>query len=150
MVGAEILLWCKLHQRQSNKEGILLPQAATGPGTHVKKQNLWVSRLSRNSYVSLWDPESTKLQCYLGPSPCDLRIIIHWNVVQIIFHMVHISPGWCKFIRTTFQCIVVLQWRGEGPENQSQIYPISPQVFWTFSPQFKSNNTLKCSSHNFA
>ena len=106
--------------------------------------------LRRNDYVSLWDPESTKFQCYLGPSPHDWRILIHFNVVPTVFYIDHISQGVCKTVRTTFQCIVVLQSRGEGPENLSQICPIVMCLFRTFSPRLETNGTLKYSSDSFA
>ena len=37
------------------------------------------------TYVALWDPESTKFQCYLRPSPRHWRILIHFNVVLTVF-----------------------------------------------------------------
>ena len=101
-------------------------------------------------YVALWDPESTKFQCYLGPSPRDWRTLIHFNVVLTVFHIDHISQGVCKTVRTTFQCIVVLQLRGEGPENLSRICPIVMCLFRTFSPRLENNDTSKCSSDSFA
>ena len=63
-------------------------------------------------YFALRDPKSTQFQYYLGPSPHDLRTLIHFNVVLIVFHIDHISQGVCKTVRTTFQCIVVLQGLG--------------------------------------
>ena len=102
------------------------------------------------SYVALWDPESTKCQCYLRPSPCNWRTLIHFNVVPTVFHIDHISQGVFKTVRTTFQCIVVLQLRGEGPENLSQICPIVMCLFRTFSPRLENNDTSKCSSDSFA
>ena len=65
------------------------------------------------------DPDFTKFQCYLGPFSRDWRTLIHLDVVPKVFDMDHISQGVCKTIRTTFQCLVVLQLRGEGPENLS-------------------------------
>ena len=86
-------------------------------------------------YVALWDPESTKFQYYLWPSPRDWRTLIHFNVVLTVFHIDHISQGVCKTVRTPFQCLVVLQLRGKGPENLSRICPIVMCLFRTFSPQ---------------
>ena len=48
--------------------------------------------------------------------------MIHLNVVLTVFHIDHIYQGVCKTVRTTFQCIIVLQLRGEGPENLSHSY----------------------------
>ena len=87
---------------------------------------------------------------YLGPSPRDMRTLIHFNVVPTVFHIDHISQGVCKTVRTTFQCIVVLQLRGEGPENLSQIYPIVMCLFTTFSPRLENDDTSKCSSDSCA
>ena len=58
----------------------------------------------------------------LGPSPRDWRTLIHFNVVLTVFHIDHIFQGVCKTVRTTFQCIVVVQLWGEGPENLSHSY----------------------------
>ena len=73
-------------------------------------------------YVALWDPESTKFQCYLGPYPSDWRTLIHFNVVPTVFHIDHISQGVCKTVRTTFQCLV------------SSNCPIVVCLFRNFSP----------------
>ena len=43
--------------------------------------------------------------------------MIHLNVVLTVFHIDHISQGVCITVRTTFQCTVGLQLRGEGPEK---------------------------------
>ena len=104
----------------------------------------------RNKYVPLWDPESTKFQCYLGPSPRDWRTLIHFNVVGTVFHIDHMSQEVCKTVRPTFQYIFVLQFRGEGPENLSRICPIVMCFFRTSSPQLENNDTSKCSSDSFA
>ena len=72
-------------------------------------------------FVALWDPESTKFQCYLGPSPRDWRTLIHFNVVLTVFHMDRISQGVCKTVRTTFQCnsipnhrLIKISWAEKG------------------------------------
>ena len=102
------------------------------------------------SYVALWDPESTKFQCYLWPSPCDWRTLIHFNVVLTVLHIDHISQGVCKTVRTTLWCIIVLQSRGEGPEKEHNYGTDSWQIFRTFSLQLGDSDTLKCSSGGFA
>ena len=56
--------------------------------------------------------------------------MIHWKVVPTIFHNDHISQGLCKIVKTTVQCIVVLQLRGEGPGNLSHSSP----TFWDILP----------------
>ena len=76
--------------------------------------------------------------------------MIHLNVFLAIFHIDHTSQGVCKTVRTTFQCIIVLQLRGEGPENLSKICPIVMCLFRTFSLGFENNDTLKCSSDSLA
>ena len=76
--------------------------------------------------------------------------MIHSNVVPTGYHIDHISQGVCKTVRTTFQCIVVLQLRGEGPENLSRICPIVMCLFRTFSPRLENNDTSKFSSDSFA
>ena len=76
--------------------------------------------------------------------------MIHFNVVPTVFHIDHISQGVCKTVRTTFQCIVVLQLRGEGPEKLSRICPIVMCPFRTFSPRLENNDTSKCSFDSFA
>ena len=80
----------------------------------------------------------------------DWRTLIHFNVVPTVFHIDHISQCVCKTVRTTFQCIVVLQLWGEGPENLSRICPIVMCLFITISPQLENNDTSKCSSDSFA
>ena len=94
-------------------------------------------------YVALWDPESTKLQCYLGPSLRDWRTLIHFNVVLTVFHIGHISQVVCKTVRTKFWCIIVLQLWREGPEKAPNYGTDWGQIFRTFSPQLVNNDTLK-------
>ena len=129
-----------------------------------RSSNMWQSTACRNlstatkcileawkfSYVALWDPESTKFQWYLGPSPRNWRTLIHFNVVSTISHIDHTSQGVCKNVRNTFQCVIVLQLRGEDPENLSQICPIVMCLFRTFSPRLENNGASKCSSDSFA
>ena len=78
-----------------------------------------------------------------------LEDMIHCNVVPTIFYNDHIFLGLCKIVRPTFQCIIVLQLHGEGPENLSKISLIFPLLFRSFSLRFENNDTLKCSSDNF-
>ena len=85
---------------------------------------------------------------HLGSSPRERRTLIH--VVLTVFHIDYISQGVRKTVRTTFQCIVVLQLRGEGPENISWICPIVMCLFRTLSPLLENNDTSKCSSDSFA
>ena len=77
---------------------------------HILCIYFYILRTSQrsNQYVALWDPECTQFQCYLRPSPRDLRTLMHFNVVLTVFHIDHISQGVCKTVRTTFQCIIVL------------------------------------------
>ena len=75
--------------------------------------------------------------------------VTHW-LIPTVFHIDHISHFVCKTVRTTFQCIIVLQLRGEGPENLSRICPIVVCLFRTFSSQLGNNDTSKFSSDSFA
>ena len=86
----------------------------------------------------------------LGSSPYDGRTLIHFNVILRVFHIDHISQGVCKIVRTTFQCIVVLQSQGEGPEKAHNYGTDWGQILRTFSLRFENNDTLKCSSDSFA
>ena len=76
----------------------------------------WTKNCPRNTvpWTELWTP---KVHSDIL-SPRHWRTMIHWNVVPTIFHNDHISQGLCKIFKIKFQCIVVLQSRGEGPENQ--------------------------------
>ena len=61
----------------------------------------------RDQYVPYFQQKS-------GPCPLDWRITIHWNVDLVFFqHSWHIWLCW-KNARTTFQCMVVLQSRGQN------------------------------------
>ena len=80
----------------------------------------------------------------------DWRTMIHFNVVLKVFHIYYISQGVCKNVRTTFQCIVVLQLWGEGPEKAHKYGMDFGQIFWTFSLQLENNDTLICSSDSLA
>ena len=60
-------------------------------------------------------------------------------------HWPHIS-GCVQNCRTTFQCIVVLQWQGEVPEKAHNYGTELGNFFRTFSPCLENNDTLKCSS----
>ena len=63
------------------------------------------------AYVALLNPESTKFQCYLGPSPRDWRTFIHINEVPTVFHIDHISQGACKTVRTILNCFAPIAGR---------------------------------------
>ena len=47
--------------------------------------------------------------------PLDWRTTIHWNVAQAIFQHNHICQDHWKNIRSTFECMVLLKSRGQGP-----------------------------------
>ena len=82
-----------------------------------------------------------KFWYHLGPSPRDWRTMIHWNVVPTIFHSDHISQGLWKIVRTTFQCSVVLQLQGEGPEK-SENYGADLPLWVVWSPRYVSSFQL--------
>ena len=67
-----------------------------------------------------------------------------------VFQIGHISQGVCKTVTTTFQCIIVLQLRAEGPENLSRICVIVMCLFMTLSPRLENNDISKSSFDSFA
>ena len=68
-------------------------------------------------YFALWDPGFITFQHELEFCPLDWRTTIHWNVVPPIFQHDHICQGCWKNAGPTFQCMVVLQSRGQGPDS---------------------------------
>ena len=76
--------------------------------------------------------------------------MIHVNVVLTVFHIDDISQSVFKTVRTTFQCIIVLQSRGDGPEKAHSYGTDLGHIFRTFSTRLEINDTLKCSSDSFA
>ena len=59
-----------------------------------------------------------KFSHILEQSPRDWEITMHQNIVLTIFHTQNICHHAWKTVRTTLQCIVGLQSRGEGPEME--------------------------------
>ena len=49
--------------------------------------------------------------------PLDWIISIHWNVVLAIFQHNNICKDCWKNIRSTFECMVILKSRGQGPKQ---------------------------------
>ena len=49
--------------------------------------------------------------------PLDWRTTIRWNVVQTIFQHNHICQDCLKNTRSTFECMVILKSRGQGPKK---------------------------------
>ena len=91
---------------------------------------------------------STRIEC----CPLDWRTTIHWNVVLAIFQHNHICQHRWKGTRSTFECMVIFQSRGQGPDScwkymtdLSRSFP----SFWTLSPGFENNHTFKCWSGIF-
>ena len=78
------------------------------------------------------------------------RTMIHFNVVLTVFHIDNISQGVCKTVRTSFQCIIILQSQGEGPEKEHNYGTDLGPIFRTFSPRLEHNDKLKSSSDSFA
>ena len=69
------------------------------------------------------------------------------NVALTVFHTQNIHHHMWKTVRTTLQCIVGLQWRGEGHEMEKNCGKICLKVFLaiqTFSPGLENNETSKC------
>ena len=67
-----------------------------------------------SAYVLLSDPESMKFSHILEQSPRAWETTMHQNVVLTIFHTQNICHHAWKTFKTTLQCIVGLQWQGEG------------------------------------
>ena len=65
----------------------------------------------------------------------DWRITIHWNSSPRLFQYNHIYQGCLKNATITFQCIVVLQSRGQGPEKMENYGT-------NISPSFNKNQDL--------
>ena len=104
---------------------------------------------SLEKHVVLSDPGSLNV---LGQSPRDWKKPMHQNAVLTIFHTQNICHHVWKIVRTTLQCIVVLQSRGDDPksyETRVQICHIVFLLFMTFSPRLENNDTLQYSSDNF-
>ena len=103
--------------------------------------SLLLPQFVRHQYFKLLNFESWILEgkyfSRVLPTLCIFRNI-HFNVVPTVFHIDHISQGVCKTIRTTFQCIVVLQLREEGLENRSQIVAIVMYLFRTISRDWRT------------
>ena len=89
------------------------------------------------------------IKYYLGSSPRNWRTLVHVNVVLTVFHIDNIYQGVCKTGRTIFQCIIVLQSRGEGPKKAHNYWTDLVQIFRTFCLRLEKNVTLKCSSEGF-
>ena len=68
-------------------------------------------------YVALWDPGFLKFQQEFESCPLDWKTTIRWNDVSVIFQHNHVYQGCWKNAGPTFQCIIVLQSRGQGPEK---------------------------------
>ena len=85
--------------------------------------------------------------------PLDWRTTRHWNVVLAIFQHNHICQVCWKNTRSTFECMVILQSRGQGSDScwkyRTDLSRSSPS-FWTLSPWFENNHTFKCWSGIFA
>ena len=82
----------------------------------------------------------------------DWRTSIYWNVVLTIFQHINICKYFWKNTRSTFDCIVILKSRGQGPkkiEKTGQICPVLSTRIWTLSPGLENTNTLKCWSGIF-
>ena len=48
--------------------------------------------------------------------PLDWRTTIHWNVILALFQHNHICQDCWKNTRSSFECMVILQSRGQGPD----------------------------------
>ena len=71
-------------------------------------------------YVALWYLECTLCTLFRTFSPW----LQYNDTVNVVLTTFHLDQGLCKIVRTTFQWIVVIQSRGEGPKSPSQICPI--------------------------
>ena len=71
-----------------------------------------------NPEVPLWDPGFIKFQQELEFCPLDWRTTIHQHIVPSIFHFNHVCQVCWKNVGSTFQCVVVLQSRGQSPKKR--------------------------------
>ena len=56
----------------------------------------------------------------------------------------YISRFW-KNTRSTFECMVILQSRGQGPDSCCKYgTDLSRSLFWTLFPGFEDNHTFRC------
>ena len=61
------------------------------------------------------------------PFPCNWTTMIHWNVVQTILHIHWYTLSLWKIVRTTIQCIIVLELQGEGPKKHLNFMDSGPR-----------------------
>ena len=60
----------------------------------------------------------TTFQCYLVDCHRDWRTMVHWNIVWTIFFKTKkYLRVYAKIVAMTFQCIIVLQLRGDWPKH---------------------------------
>ena len=69
------------------------------------------------AYVALSDPGYMKFSHIIEQSPRHWETTMRQNVVLTNFHTQNIRHHPWKIVRTTLQCIVGLQLRGEGHEK---------------------------------
>ena len=94
-----------------------------------------------------------KFSHIIEQSPSDWKTTMRQNEVLTIFHTQIIYHLAWKTVKTTLQCIVGLQLRGEGHENEKKLWDKSVFIgflaFQTFSPWLENNKTSKCDSESF-
>ena len=78
---------------------------------------------------------------------------LDWRTTLLaIFQYNDICQDCWKNTRLTFDCMVILQSRGQGPDcswSKGQICPVVLHLFWTLSPGFENNHTFECWSGIF-
>ena len=79
--------------------------------------------------------------------PLDWRTNLYSNVDLAISQHSQIYQGCCKNTKSTFQCLVFLQSRGQGRKSwktKGHICPLLSTRIRTLSPGLEDNYTLKC------
>ena len=71
-------------------------------------------KLLKKALIALSNPGSMTFVYVLGQSPSDWKTTTNQNAVPTIFHTQQICHHVWKIVRTTLQCIIVLQLWGEG------------------------------------
>ena len=90
---------------------------------------------------------STMVRFPLGYCPLDWRTSVHWNIIPTLFRECWLMWYPWKIVRTTFQCIVVLQSRGQNPNScYNFMHPGSLNVtyVWRCSAIRRRLRALEC------
>ena len=107
-----------------------------------KSSLTWYMGFHNCVYVTVWDPGSMKLWSFLEPSPCNWGTMIQSSINNMYF-IVYGRLCFLYFIVPLF-----LNHREKVQKKLKTMGYMFYYFFWTFSPQFNNNDTIKCSSDN--